>query len=526
MCLSFEQINPIRNGRNMLEKYDAIPHYDLVIIGGGINGTGIAADASGRGLRVLLCEKDDLAQHTSSASSKLIHGGLRYLEHKEFRLVRESLAEREVLLSKAPHLVRPMRFIMPHQPHLRPAWLIRTGLFLYDHLAKRKQLVGSNSVRFSPINSPLKKEITRGFEYSDCCVDDARLVVLNALQAKEKGADILTQTTCISAYREQDDWRVRLKNNTDTEFEVKAKALVNAAGPWVEQVIQQQLQLKSPHQLRLIQGSHIIVRKVYPDEHAFIFQNADQRIVFAIPYLDQYTLIGTTDREYLDDPQDVQIHADEVEYLLDISNQYFRTQLTHSDIISSFSGVRALPDDDHEQASAITRDYRLTLSVDERKQLPLLCVFGGKLTTYRKLAESALAQLQFFFPHLGEAWTADSPLPGAEQWRSVEDLIIQIRQQVVDIPVKLARRWATSYGMRVWQLLHGAESLAQLGQLIAHDLYAAEVDYLLEYEWAKSGQDILWRRTKLGLQFQPQDIEHLERYLASMSLDQAQPAIA
>lgn len=504
----------------MSEKHDDTQLYDIFIIGGGINGTGIAADASGRGLRVLLCEKDDLAQHTSSASSKLIHGGLRYLEHKEFRLVRESLAEREVLLNKAPHLVRPMRFVMPHQPHLRAAWLIRTGLFLYDHLATRKNLAASTSVQFSPIISPLKSHITRGFEYSDCCVDDARLVVLNALQAKENGAEILTQTVCISACRKTDYWLLRVKNATG-EFEVKSKALINAAGPWVADIIEKQLKLKTPHQVRLVQGSHIIVPRLYNAEHAFIFQNADQRVVFAIPYLEQFTLIGTTDREFFEDPDQVQIHDDEIDYLLDISNQYFKKQMTRADIISSFSGVRALPDDEHEQASAITRDYRLSLNVDDRQKLPLLSVFGGKLTTYRKLAESALLHLADFFPNMGAPWTENRRLPGAEQWTSLEDLILQIRQQLPDIPVKLARRWAMSYGVRVWQMLDGAVSLEDLGQLIAHDLYAAEVDYLVTYEWARSSRDILWRRTKLGLWFLTEDIERLEQYLAARSLDPA-----
>lgn len=509
----------------MLKKHDATLRYDLFIIGGGINGVGIAADASGRGLSVLLCEKDDLAQHTSSASSKLIHGGLRYLEHKEFRLVRESLAEREVLLNKAPYLVRPMRFIMPHQPHLRAAWLIRTGLFLYDHLATRKNLAASTSVQFSPMSSPLKNHINRGFEYSDCCVDDARLVVLNALQARENGADILTQTSCISASRKDDYWLVRLKN-AEGEFEVKAKALINAAGPWVAQIIQQQLQLNTPYQVRLVQGSHIIVPRIYNAEHAFIFQNTDQRIVFAIPYLDQYTLIGTTDREFFQDPDQVLIHDDEIDYLLDISNQYFKKQLTQADICSSFSGVRALPDDHHEQASAVTRDYRLALNVDERQQLPLLSIFGGKLTTYRKLAESALAHLEPFFPEMGECWTANSRLPGAEQWTSIEDLILQIRQQLVDVPIQLARRWAMSYGMRVWQMLNGAVALTDLRQLIAHDLYAAEVDYLVQHEWVRSSQDLLWRRTKLGLRFQQQDVDRLDDYLVTTYAYPIKTAIA
>lgn len=509
----------------MSEEHEVVQSYDVVVIGGGINGVGIAADASGRGLRVLLCEKDDLAQHTSSASSKLIHGGLRYLEQGAFRLVRESLAEREVLLAKAPHLVRPMRFIMPHQPHLRAAWLIRTGLFFYDHLAKRKSLAASKFVRFDAQSSPLKDHISQGFEYSDCCVDDARLVVLNAMQARENGAEILTSTRCISAQRRIDHWLIRLENSKG-QFEVRAQALVNAAGPWVAKVIENQIQEKTPHQLRLIQGSHIVLPKIYAEEHAFIFQNIDQRVIFAIPYLGKYTLIGTTDREYFADPDQVKIHDDEIQYLLKVSNNYFGKQHTADQIVHCFSGLRALPDDAHDQPSTVTRDYRITVSLDQHKQLPLLSVFGGKLTTYRKLAEHALFKLGDFFPQMGPKWTSEQVLPGAEQWSSVDDLILQICQQIPHVSVQLARRWALAYGTRIWQILHGAHSTAQLGALLAPDLYAAEVDYLVSYEWAKTSQDILWRRTKLGLQFTPTDVARLNHYLASLGVEAQQNQIA
>ena len=308
------------------------PVYDVVVVGGGINGVGVAVDAVGRGLSVFLCEKDDLASHTSSASSKLIHGGLRYLEHKEFRLVREALAEREILLAKAPHIIRPLRFIMPHQPHLRPAWLIRTGLFFYDHLGKREKLAGSKHITFDAATSPLKAEITQGFEYSDCAVDDARLVVLNAIQAREQGAHIVTQTRCTAAYRENGLWVIDLEN-TQGCYTVQAKALVNAAGPWVAQFIQQNLKQKSPYGLRLIQGSHIVVPKIYAGDKAFILQNDDHRIVFAIPYLDQYTLIGTTDHEYQGDLNKVAITQPEMDYLLDVYNDHFKHQLGPQDIL-------------------------------------------------------------------------------------------------------------------------------------------------------------------------------------------------
>ena len=487
--------------------------YDLAVIGGGINGVGIAADASGRGLSVFLCEKDDLASHTSSASSKLIHGGLRYLEHKEFRLVREALAEREVLLAKAPHIIRPMRFIMPHRPHLRPAWLIRTGLFFYDHLGKREKLLGSNNVYFKE-DSPLNSAITRGFEYSDCAVDDSRLVVLNAMHAREKGADVVTRTRCLSAQRDGQYWLVDLENEHG-QFQIKAKALVNAAGPWVAQFIKQDLQLKSPYGIRLIQGSHIIVPKLYECDKAFIMQNDDRRIVFAIPYLDQYTMIGTTDREYQGDPAQVKITQEEIDYLIEVSNAHFKKQLTQQDIIWTFAGVRPLCDDESDNPSAITRDYTLALSKGEKGQAPLLSVFGGKLTTYRKLAESAMQQLKAFFPEMQGSWTATEALPGGENMHSVEQLIQEIRAQITDAPEALAKRWASTYGSRIWNILGEITSVDQLGKHFGQGLYAKEVDYLSRFEWVTSTQDVLWRRSKLGLSFMPSEELALDAYLAA-----------
>ncbi|MEG0746562.1 MAG: glycerol-3-phosphate dehydrogenase, partial [Acinetobacter sp.] len=471
--------------------------YDLAVIGGGINGVGIAADASGRGLSVFLCEKDDLASHTSSASSKLIHGGLRYLEHKEFRLVREALAEREVLLAKAPHIIRPMRFIMPHRPHLRPAWLIRTGLFFYDHLGKREKLLGSNNVYFKE-DSPLNSAITRGFEYSDCAVDDSRLVVLNAMHAREKGAEVVTRTRCLSAQREGQYWVVDLEN-AQGQFQIKAKVLVNAAGPWVAQFIKQDLQLQSPYGIRLIQGSHIIVPKLYEGDKAFIMQNDDRRIVFAIPYLDQYTMIGTTDHEYEGDPAQVKITQEEIDYLIEVSNAHFKKQLTQADIVSTFAGVRPLCDDESDNPSAITRDYTLALSKEADDQAPLLSVFGGKLTTYRKLAESAMQQLKAFFPEMQESWTATEALPGGENMQSVAQLIQEIRAQITDASDALAKRWACAYGSRVWNFLGEVTSVEQLGQHFGQGLYVKEVDYLCTAEWVTTSQDVLWRRSKLGL---------------------------
>lgn len=497
--------------------------YDLVVIGGGINGVGIAADAAGRGLSVLLCEKDDLASHTSSASSKLIHGGLRYLEHKEFRLVREALAEREVLMAKAPHLIRAMRFIMPHRPHLRPAWLIRTGLFFYDHLGKREKLAGSNLVDFDPETSLFKPEIVKGFEYSDCAVDDARLVIANAMQAREHGASIQTRTRCLAAQVEQNAWTVQLQN-AQSNFTVRAKVLVNAAGPWVTQFIQQDLQMKAAYMIRLIQGSHIIVPKIYAGDKAFILQNDDQRIVFAIPYLDEYTLIGTTDQRYLGNPDQVEITEGEIDYLLKVMNSHFQQQLTRQDIIATYSGVRPLCDDESDNPSAMTRDYTLVLS--QEQPAPLLSVYGGKLTTYRKLAESAMHQLKPFFHKLKPDWTAKALLPGGENFFDETRLLDELQQRIPDVPPLLAKRWIHGYGSRVWKMLSGCESIVALGQHFGHGLYQQEVDYLVAQEWAVSSEDILKRRTKLYLKFDQDQIAQLDEYLVKLHKRRAQEKAA
>ncbi|WPC06345.1 glycerol-3-phosphate dehydrogenase [Pseudomonas benzenivorans] len=485
--------------------------YDLAVVGGGINGVGIAADAAGRGLAVFLCEKDDLAQHTSSASSKLIHGGLRYLEHYEFRLVREALAEREVLLAKAPHIVRPLRFILPHRPHLRPAWMIRAGLFLYDHLGKREQLPASRGLRFGA-DSPLKAEITRGFEYSDCWVDDARLVVLNAMAAREHGAHIHPRSRCVSARRSKGLWHIHLERADGSRYSIRARALVNAAGPWVARFIRDDLKQPSPYGIRLIQGSHIVVPRLFDGEQAYILQNEDRRIVFAIPYLERFTLIGTTDREYQGDPAEVAISDEEVDYLLNVVNAHFKRPLRRDDILHSYAGVRPLCDDESDEPSAITRDYTLALSA-QPGVAPLLSVFGGKLTTYRKLAEAALAQLAPYFPRMGPNWTAGSPLPGGEQLESPDILAEALCSRHPWLPTALARRWASSYGSRSRSLLEGAQRLEDLGEHLGGGLYAREVDYLCREEWAMTAADILWRRSKLGLFMTSAQQERLEHYL-------------
>ncbi len=487
--------------------------FDLAIIGGGINGVGIAADAAGRGLSVFLCERDDFASHTSSASSKLIHGGLRYLEHYEFRLVREALAEREVLLAKAPHIVKPLRFVLPHRPHLRPAWMIRAGLFLYDNLGKREKLPGSRGLRFDA-RSPLKPAITRGFEYSDCWVDDARLVVLNAMSAREHGARLHTRTECLGARRVEGVWEVDLRGPDGQRYSIRARALVNAAGPWVARFIGENLQLRSPYGIRLIQGSHVIVPRLYEGDQAFIMQNEDRRIVFAIPYLDRYTLIGTTDREYQGDPAQVKITDGEIDYVLGVANAHFRRQLTPADIVHTFSGVRPLCDDESDNPSAVTRDYTLALEAEADKA-PLLSVFGGKLTTYRKLAESAMAQLKPFFAQLGDSWTATAPLPGGEGMTTTQRLAEELLAQVEGLDPQLAQRWATTYGSRSWTMLGEARSLDALGEHLGQGLHAREVDYLRAEEWALEVDDILWRRTKLGLAFVEEDRRRLQQYLAA-----------
>lgn len=470
--------------------------YDLAVIGGGINGVGIAADAAGRGLKVYLCEQHDLASHTSSASSKLIHGGLRYLEHREFRLVREALAEREVLLAKAPHIIKPLRFVLPHRPHLRPAWMIRFGLFCYDHLGRRRTLPGSQTLRLGA-DSPLRADITQGFEYSDCWVDDARLVVLNAMAAREQGARVETRTRCRSAQTCDGLWQLELERADGSRFQLRAHALVNACGPWVADFLRDGLQRQPRHGVRLVQGSHIVVPRLYPGEQAYILQNEDRRIVFVIPWLERFSLIGTTDREYHGDPAQVRISAQETEYLLDVVNRHFRQPVKRGDILYSFAGVRPLLDDESGDPSAVTRDYFLEVH-GGAEQAPLLSVFGGKLTTYRRLAEAALELLKPWLPSMGPRWTADAPLPGGEEG-DPQTLAAQLVAQSPWLPAELARRWAGSYGSRSWQLLGNAQGLDDLGEHIGAGLYAREVDYLRRVEWALDADDILWRRSKLGL---------------------------
>ncbi|RQT56151.1 glycerol-3-phosphate dehydrogenase [Burkholderia cepacia] len=479
--------------------------YDLLVVGGGINGAGIARDAAGRGLSVLLCEQDDLASHTSSCSTKLIHGGLRYLEYNEFGLVRKALQERETLLRAAPHIMGPLRFVMPHMPNLRPAWLIRLGLFLYDHLAKRELLPGSRGIdmRRHAAGAPLIDSIKRGFVYSDGWVDDARLVVLNALDAKERGAEILTRTKLVSAERRGDEWEARLQNADGSIRVVHARAIANAAGPWVGELLHGALGRGAHHSVRLVKGSHIVTRRLFDHDHAYIFQNPDKRIIFAIPYEHDFTLIGTTDVEYTSDPAKVAIDRDETQYLCDSINRYFKRKISPADVHWTYSGVRPLLEDENAaNASAVTRDYRLEM--DEGAGAPLLSVFGGKITTFRKLAEEAGDMLSRALGRDAKTWTAGVALPGGDIANAKFDVFAAaFAKRHPWLPAALARRYARAYGTRAERVIDGAKSLADLGTEIAPGIHDAELRYLRDVEWATCAQDVLWRRSKLGLHVAP-----------------------
>ncbi|WP_350315998.1 glycerol-3-phosphate dehydrogenase [Pectobacterium aroidearum] len=486
---------------------------DLIVIGGGINGAGIAADAAGRGLSVLLLEAQDLACATSSASSKLIHGGLRYLEHYEFRLVSEALSERETLLKMAPHIIFPMRFRLPHQPHLRPAWMIRIGLFMYDNIGKRVSLPASKGLKFGA-DSVLKPELKQGFEYSDCWVDDARLVVLNAQEVTKRGGEVRTRTKVTRARREQGVWIVDAVDSlTGETFTWRAKGLVNATGPWVKEFFDDGLQLKSPYGIRLIKGSHIVVPKVHNQPQAYILQNKDHRIVFVIPWQDDYSIIGTTDVEYKGNPHDVKIDDNEVGYLLDVYNDHFKQQLTRDDIVWTYSGVRPLCDDESDSPQAITRDYTLSVD-DDNGQAPLLSVFGGKLTTYRKLAEHALDKLHKYYPQAGKTWTKEAVLPGGDIAGTRDDYAAALRRRF-NLPESLTRRYSRTYGSNSELILTNVKGLGDLGEDFGHDLYEAELRYLVEKEWAVTLDDVIWRRTKLGMRLNDAQKQRISDWLAN-----------
>lgn len=498
--------------------------YDLLIVGGGINGAGIARDAAGRGLSVCLCERDDLAAHTSSASTKLIHGGLRYLEQYHFNLVGKALAERQVLLRAAPHIIWPLRFVLPHQSHLRPGWMIRIGLFLYDHLGGRRQVFPRSrrvSLKGHASGAPLRDEFRTGFVYSDAWVQDARLVVLNAMDAKERGATILTRTRCIGAHRDADGWTVQVASPDNGISTIRAKALVNASGPWAVQFLDQVAKVPHDHALRLVKGSHIVVPRLFEHRYAYIFQQPDRRVVFAIPYEGDFTLVGTTDVDYHDDPSTPHIDPEEVQYLCDSVNRYFKRQVAPADVVWNYSGVRPLLDDEQSNASQVTRDYLLEM---DQQGAPLLNVFGGKLTTYRKLAEEAVDLLEPLFHEATTPWTSEGPpLPGGDR-PDIDALQSELQTLHPWLPDSLARRWVRSYGSRCHRMLARVRSLADLGEHFGHDLYRAELDYLCSAEWAITTDDVLWRRSKLGLRFSAPQVEKLSIYLASRSAMLAGPA--
>ena len=479
---------------------------DVLVVGGGINGAGIARDLAGRGLSVVLAEKDDLASHTSSSSTKLIHGGLRYLEYYEFSLVRKALAEREVLLKSAPHIMWPLRFVMPHDPGMRPVWMIRAGLFLYDHLARREVLPGSRTVslRQHPAGMPLKRAFTKGFVYSDGWVDDARLVVLNAIDAAARGATVLTRTTCVDAQRSANAWQARLRGPDGRERGVTARALVNAAGPWAAQFLAEHAHAPERKSLRLVKGSHIVVPKMFDHDHAYIFQNPDKRIIFAIPYEGDFTLIGTTDVEHTGAIGAARIDKSEIAYLCEQASRYFERAVTPADVVWTYSGVRPLLDDDSGDPSAVTRDYALEL---DTSQAPLLSVWGGKITTFRKLAEEAADLLAAPLRTTKGAWTEGAFLPGGDlsAWigkaqrpdTDFSRFVQALALRHPSLPAPLVRRLARAYGARVSALLDGGV----LGAQVAPGLYEAELEFLHTQEWARSADDVLWRRSKLGLHF-------------------------
>jgi glycerol-3-phosphate dehydrogenase len=487
--------------------------FDLAIVGGGINGVGIARDAAGRGLRVLLVEQSDLASGTSSASTKLIHGGLRYLEHGWFRMVREALAEREVLLAMAPHLIRPMRFVLPVEPGMRPPWQLRLGLFVYDHLGGRRILPATRSVDLSgdPHGATLKGRYRAGFEYSDCVTDDARLVVLTALDAAQRGALIRTRTRCLRAER-ADTWKIVLEVRGRREV-ATARVLVNATGPWLGQFTQSVLQQPAPADLRLDKGSHIVVRRLFGHDRGYIFQTADHRVVFVLPFERDFTLIGTTDGGFAGDPGAVAPSAQEINYLCAVVNDHLRAVISPADVVWAFAGVRSLHDDGANEPQDAMRDY--VLALDERSgKAALLAVYGGKITTHRRLAEAALERLAHL---LGArpAWTKASRLPGGDfPVDGVARLVADARRTWPFLSEAHIRRLVQAYGTRISRILGPAKQIGDLGARLGADLTGAEVRYLMEHEWARTADDVLWRRSKLGLRVSPREQEQLAKFMA------------
>ncbi len=493
------------------------PIYDLAIIGGGINGCGIARDAAGRGLKVLLVEQDDLASATSSWSSKLIHGGLRYLEQYEFRLVREALQEREVLLKIAPHIIHPLEFILPHDKHMRPAWMVRLGLFMYDHIGGKISLPGSRTVMFPDerYSAGLKPVIRRGFFYSDAKVDDARLTVLNAVSAREHGADIRVRTRLVAGKREADAWNLTIRNvETSAEQMVRARGVVNAAGPWVKDLLDNAMHVRMSASVRLVKGSHIVVPRVHEQSHAYILQNNDKRVVFVIPYEENFSLIGTTDVNVANVGEAAEITREETTYLVNAVNRFLGKPLRESDVVWSYAGVRPLYDDGSANPSEITRDYVLKVD-DADGKLPLLSIFGGKITTYRRLSEHALEELQPFYPAMSGSWTGIEALPGGDI-ESLDSVVGEAMKKHPSLPIDYLRRLATRYGSRIEQVLDGVRSMSDLGEILGRGatmLTEREIDFCLQHEWAVKPDDILWRRTKCGLHMDAAERERAAAFI-------------
>ncbi|MBW9066348.1 glycerol-3-phosphate dehydrogenase [Rhizobium herbae] len=491
--------------------------FDIFVIGGGINGCGIARDAVGRGYSVALAEMDDFASGTSSRATKLIHGGLRYLEHYEFRLVRESLMEREVLWAMAPHIIWPMRFVLPfHKGGIRPAWLIRLGLFLYDHIGGRKLLPATRTLdmRRDPAAKPLKALFTKAFEYSDGWVDDARLVVLNARDAAQKGARIMTRSRVVSARREGGLWSVDVENDASGVVNTfKARMLINAAGPWVDVVLSNAVGKNKVHNVRLVQGSHIVVKKKFDDLRAYFFQNPDNRIIFAIPYETDFTLIGTTDSDFTGDPKNIQITDGEINYLCNAASEYFSEPVKPADVVWTYSGVRPLYDDGASKAQEATRDYVLKIDANNG-DAPLLNVFGGKLTTYRRLSEHALEKIAGAIGAKGAPWTANSVLPGGNfPATGYEAEVAKLKNRYPFLAERHARRLVRLYGTLAVSLLGEIDRAEGLGRHFGADLYEVEVQWLISQEWARRAEDVLWRRTKLGLKLTQAEAAGLEEYM-------------
>jgi glycerol-3-phosphate dehydrogenase len=492
--------------------------FDLAIIGGGVNGCGIARDAVGRGNSVFLCEMNDLASGTSSWSTKLVHGGLRYLEYYEFRLVREALIEREILWRIAPHIIRPLRFVLPHHAGLRPTWLLRLGLFLYDHIGGRHLLPPTRSVDLTrdEVGKPLvPNRYTKGFEYSDCFVDDARLVALTARDAADRGAEIRTRSRAVAIRQENAIWQVTIEDKASgARSTIAARVLVNAGGPWVEEVLAVGAGVNAKARIRLVQGSHIVVRKLYAHDRAYMFQNSDGRIVFVIPYQDDFTLIGTTDRDYEGDPAKVKASSEEIQYLCDSVSEYLAKPVKPEDVVWAYAGVRPLYDDGASEAKAATREY--VLELDTPGGMPLLSIYGGKITTHRRLAEEALEKLA---PYLhgtkaSEGWTAKSPLPGGDMdVLGIPALSAELLRSYPFLTPEHANRLAHAYGTHARKLLGDAKSMADLGQSFGATLTEREVRYLMSVEWARTAEDIVWRRSKLGLRLSAAEIAAIDDWI-------------